>query len=207
LLGLRASTNVVAIVSGVTNQVATVVLENSAHSGVAKCVDCHMHENAAEGDPNHNLAGDHTFLVRNAETGEGNLPACNKCHAGVDDVTDLDHISVIGASLPHGGDYDGDGVVNGVQTEVENVLEHLKDKMTETGITNFGRSANYSTNSFVRALQRNAVWNEWLIERDLSDGIHNTAFTVRLLQWSYTVLSTNTGGNAYEVDFPNADLR
>ena len=59
----------------------------------------------------------------------------------------------------------------------------------------------------VRAVQRNAAWNEWLIARELSHGVHNTAFTVRLLQWSYTVLSTNTGGNAYAVDFPNADLR
>ena len=65
----------------------------------------------------------------------------------------------------------------------------------------------YSTNATIFACQRNAAWNEFLIERELSHGVHNTAFTVRLLQWSYTVLSTNTGGNAYNVDFPSADLR
>jgi len=46
-----------------------------------------------------------------------------------------------------------------------------------------------------------------MIDRELSQGVHNTAYTVRLLQWTYTALSTNTGGNSYQVDFPKADLR
>ena len=200
LLGIRASTNVQAVVSGVTNTIATVQLENSAHAGVAKCVNCHMFQGS-------NTVGDHTFSVTDRVSGEDNIAACNQCHAGVDPVTDFDHKSVVVSGRPNGGDYDGNGVVNGVQTEVDGVLAHLQDKMLETGMQAFGRSAKYSTNSVVRAVQRNAAWNEFLIERELSHGVHNTAFTVRLLQWSYTVLSTNTGGNAYEVDFPNADLR
>jgi hypothetical protein len=205
LFGLRASTNVQAIVAGVTNTIASVTLENSAHSGVAKCVNCHMVKTGS------NTFGDHTFSMTDRLTGEDNLAACNQCHAGVDPVSDFDHISVVVSGRPHGGDYDGDGVVNGVQTEVDGVLTNLVTKMFATGMNLNGPGgqawAGYSTNPVVRAVQRNAAWNEWLIQRELSHGVHNTAFTVRLLQWSYTVLSTNTGGGSYSNDFPSADLR
>jgi hypothetical protein len=205
LLGIRASTNVQTVVSGVTNTLATVLLENSAHSGVAKCINCHMY------DAGKNTVGDHTFSMTDRLTDEDNLAACNQCHAGVDPVSDFDHVSVVISGRPNGGDYDGDGVVNGVQTEVDGVMTNLVTKMFATGMNRNGTGgalwSGYSTNAVVRAVQRNAAWNEFLIERELSHGVHNTAFTVRLLQWSYTVLSTNTAGNAYQVDFPNADLR
>lgn len=207
LFGLRASTNVQAVVAGATNTIASVVLQNSAHSGVAKCVNCHMYQ------AGNNTVGDHTFSVTDRLTGEDDLAACNQCHAGVDPVSDFDHQSVIASALPHGGDYDGDGVANGVQTEVTGLLTNLVNKMLSTGLTiGSGGShwlsyTNRATFGVIYAAQRNAAWNEFLIERELSKGVHNTRFTVGLLQWSYTVLSTNTGGNSFQVDFPNADLR
>jgi hypothetical protein len=207
LLGIRASTNVMIVVSGVTNSLASVTLENSAHAGVAKCVNCHMVKTGS------NTFGDHTFSMTDRLTGEDNLAACNQCHAGVDPVSNFDHISVVISGRPHGGDYDGDGVVNGVQTEVTGLLTNLVNKMLSTGLT-IGTGGTHWTSYTNRtsfpvayAAQRNAAWNEFLIERELSRGVHNTAFTVRLLQWSYTVLSTNTGGGSYSNDFPSADLR
>jgi hypothetical protein len=208
LLGLRACTNVQAIVAGVTNTIATVELENSAHSGVAKCVNCHMY------DAGVNTVGNHTFSMTDRLTDEDNLAACQQCHKDVDDVTDFDHISVVRSGFPNAGNYDGLNGVQGVQTEVDGLLTNLVTKMFATGMirgsggsTIWGNYTNIVSFPVIRAAQRNAAWNEFLIERELSHGVHNTAFTVRLLQWSYTVLSTNTGGNAYGVDFPNADLR
>jgi len=207
LFGLRASTNVQAVVGSATNTIASVVLQNSAHAGVAKCINCHMFQAGV------NTVGDHTFSMTDRLTGEDNLAACNQCHAGVDPVTDFDHRSVVASTLTHGGDYDGDGVANGVQTEVTGLLTNLVDKMLSTGMT-IGTGGSHWTSytnrtSFpvIYAAQRNAAWNEFLIERELSHGVHNTAFTVRLLQWTYTVLSTNTGGNSFQVQYPNADLR
>jgi hypothetical protein len=207
LLGIRASTNVQSVVSGVTNTIATVTLQNSPHTTVANCIDCHMYPNPPASDPGHNKIGDHTFSVKNVETGEGNIAACNECHAGVDTVTDLDHVS------QSTEDYDGDGTIEGVQSEVRGVMAHLEAKMVATGLIpgapGPSRWTGYSTNAVVRAVQRNAAWNQFLIERDLSHGIHNTVFTVRLLQWSYTVLSTNAvpPGNSYATDFPNAYIQ
>jgi hypothetical protein len=214
LFGLRACTNVQAIVApGVTNTIASVTLENSAHAGVAKCVDCHMFPDSNPNFTGSNTVGDHTFSMTDRLTGEDNLAACNQCHAGVDPVSDFDHMSVIASTLPHGGDYDGDGTANGVQTEVTGLLTNLVNKMLATGMTIGSGGTHWTsyTNSaafpVIYAAQRNAAWNEFLIERELSAGVHNTAFTVRLLQWTYTVLSTNTGGLSFQAQYPNADLR
>jgi len=212
LNGIRASTNVQAIVSGATNTIASVTLENSAHSGVAKCVDCHMFPDSNAAFQGNNTVGDHTFSMTDRLNGTDNTNACNQCHAGVDPVTDFDHVSVLTSGLPHGGDYDGNGVVSGVQTEVTGLLTNLVNKMFSVGLKRgSGASAWTSyTNSaafpVIYAAQRNAAWNEYLIERELSLGVHNTRFTVGLLQWSYTVLSTNTGGHTYQEDFPSADI-
>jgi hypothetical protein len=206
LFGMNCVTNVQTIVSGVTNTIATVTLQNSAHAGVAKCVNCHMFRGS-------NTVGDHTFSMTDRVSGDDDLDACNQCHAGVDPVTDFDHVSVLTAGRPHGGDYDGDGHVDGVQTEVSRLMANLSNKMASTGLTPLSSYPFWSgyTNNVtypaIYAAQRTAVWNYQMIARELSHGVHNTAFTVGLLQWSYTVLSTNTGGGSYQANFPSADIR
>ena len=59
----------------------------------------------------------------------------------------------------------------------------------------------------VQDAQRKAQWNFWLILRDGSLGVHNTQYTIRLLQSSYTDLSKAVGGNSFQTDFPNAYVR
>ena len=212
LLGLNACTNIQVVVSGVTNTIANVTLENSAHAGVAKCVDCHMFPDSNPAFPTSNTVGDHTFSMTDRLSGVDNIAACNQCHASVDPVTDFDHKSIIASTLPHGGDYDGDGVVDGVQTEVDGVMTNLQAKMVATGLTYTSGYPYWSgfagnANPVKNAAQRAAAWNFQMIDRELSHGVHNTGYTVRLLQWTYTMLSTNSGGNSYQVDFPMADLR
>ncbi len=226
LLGFDTVTNVVATVvtDGVTNLVSlgTVTLKNSAHSGVAKCVNCHMYKTGS------NTFGDHTFSMTDRLTDEDNLAACNQCHAGVDPVTDFDHISVLVSGRPHGGDYDGNGTTDGVQTEVDSLLSILEDKLTNTvesatatnspiRVAAYPFWAGVSTNAITKTAQRAAIWNLHMATRELSHGVHNTAYSVGLLQWTYTMLSTNTFdrrtgavGNPFggvTGDFQDADLR
>jgi len=179
---------------------------------VAKCVDCHMFPDSNPAFQGNNTVGDHTFSMTDRLTGTDNTNACNQCHASVDPVSSFDHVSVLTSGLPHGGNYDGGTVVRGVQTEVTGLLTNLVNKMLSTGMTIGSGGSHWTsyTNSaafpVIYAAQRNAAWNEFLMERELSAGVHNTRFTVGLLQWSYTVLSTNTGGNSFQVDYPNADI-
>ena len=214
LLGLNACTNIVVTVvsNGVTNvvEVASVALKNSAHTGVAKCVDCHMFPDSNPAFNGSNTVGDHTFSMTDRLSGSDNLPACNQCHAGVDPVTDFDHVSVVNGGH---GDYDGDGVVNGVQTEISGLMTNLANKMIATGLIYTGAGGSPwggfagNANPIKNAAQRAAVWNYQMIANERSVGVHNTAYEVGLLQWTYTVVSTNSGGNAFPVDYPAADLR
>ena len=67
-----------------------------------------------------------------------------------------------------------------------------------------------SVNPALAAAQRKAAWN-WNLENfEGSFGVHNTQFTIRLLQTTYTDLSTNYYANpaaTFLNAYPNAVLR
>lgn len=194
------------------------IMGNSFHTYYAQCTTCHMHENPPASSPDHNKLGDHTFSMSYVN-GKGekveNLAACNQCHDDFEPVDSFDFISVIA------GDYDGNGETAGVQTETQGLLDLVLAKITETGVRVATNSAgeftfpffsNYvgTNNVALNDAQRKATWNWWLIHREGSRGVHNTQFTVRLLQTIYTDLNTNWTGNitaTFHNNFPNAYLR
>ena len=148
-----------------------------------------------------------------------NIAACNQCHGSFEPVTSFDFKSSTTE------DYDGNGVISGVQTEVgtgllsdvnptNGLLNILAWKAQQTGCTlstnQFGYVngfGNFSTNSVLGDVQRKAQWNFLTIRRDGSRGVHNTQFTIRLLQNTYTDLSTNAGGGTFIAEHPKAYLR
>ena len=163
---------------------------------------------------NHTFKMDYTYVETNGVTNVvDNIAACNQCHASFEPVDSFDFKSVFGH------DYDGNGVIEGVQTETQGVLSNLSTLIYATGVkdtvssrggvTQFG--GGYSTNNAALAeAQRKAVWNWELEDHEGSFGVHNTQFTIRLLQTSYTDLSTNYFGDVtktYQNAFPNAFLR
>ncbi len=167
-----------------------------------------------------NVLGSHTFEMTFQYTDSGgtnhvvqNIAACNQCHASLEPVTTFDYIA------PNGQDYDGNGVIQGVQTETQGVLNNLGYLLQATGVsitTNAGNvtaistSTGYSTNAVLQAAQRKAAWNWDLESHEGSVGVHNTQYTIRLLQNTYTDLSTNFYGDVtktYKNAFPNAFLR
>ncbi len=192
------------MLSGQGGQTYGETIANSEHTALLKCADCHMAANPGMSSPDHNKLGDHTFSTSYLDgTNKVEYVAvCNACHG---DATSFDYLDPV-----TGGDFDGDGVVAGVQTEVQNLLDLLKAKLISTGISNVpparGTSP-WNTNSVIGVSQRKAVWNWALVNNDKSKGVHNTSYAVGLLQRSYSNLSTNTGGNTFIVDYPSATLR
>ena len=222
------------------------VMGNSFHTYLADCQTCHMYalrapvngvaqDSIAIDDVETpvtttvysqyaNLLGDHTFKL-NYEFASGgtthvadNIAACNQCHEGFNDKVDSFDFKPVNAR-----DYDGNGVVSGVQTEVRGLLNILGNLIKATGVTittnsttgqvtAISTSAGFATNNVALAeAQYKAAWN-WLVEyNEGSFGVHNTQFSVRLLQTTYTDLSTNAFGNSYtntfQGKFPNAYLR
>ena len=159
------------------------------------CVICHMAPTAATPRPGEMVG--HTLVMRinNLEAAVGN---CDRCHAG---------LATFDRNI--GKDFDGDGIVRGVQTEVRNLTEILFQALRQADagnaldrpggantIVNIDSDLSLSTPEL-----RQAVWNYNYNVVDGSAGVHNTTYAVQLLQRTYSEIT----GRPFEDDFPLAD--
>jgi hypothetical protein len=148
-------------------------IPTSAHQFVVPngCVTCHMQE-VATTDPGFLKVGDHTFTPSYTPPGgqkEMLVAACQTCHGP--DITTFDFPLL---------DYDGTGPIQGVQTEVQNLLDQLStmlppDNSVKTSLT---------IDSTWSQHQLEAAYNWLFVNNDGSRGIHNTAYAVGLLKAS-----------------------
>jgi hypothetical protein len=89
-------------------------------------------------------------------------------------------------------DFDGDGKVEGIQTEVEGLLHALGELLPPAGPTAVA-------NKDYTVRQLNALWNHNLVEIDGSRGIHNPRFVTGLLRASYKNLTGKEIGSDTKV--------
>jgi hypothetical protein len=169
---------------------------NSAHTTIEDgCVACHMAAPLAGSEV---LLGGHTFKM--SQGAVQNINACIDCHPKVQSVNRLAY-----------GDYDGDGRLEGIQSEVQGLmalLEQAINSQIDGGQGTFGHS-----HGRVVFTDRNgkaitvpdqetlvkAVWNLTFVEADGSAGVHNAPYAVQLLQASYRAVTGH--------DVPGAKLR
>jgi hypothetical protein len=166
-------------------------IPSSAHrySVTNTCVGCHMQE-VPSTSPAFTKAGGHTFkpsyeTVVNGVTNKVDLvEACVRCHGEIEDF-DMKR-----------DDYDGDGVIEGVQTEVKDLLAKLTTLLPNSTYQSNGvyvadglakTSVSTKTNWPTKFL--NAAYNWQFVIRDASYGIHNTPFAVGLLRASIADLT------------------
>jgi hypothetical protein len=136
-----------------------------------------------------NEAGGHTWnmVMRN---GTENIVSCTQegCHA-VGSITEFDR--------PANADFDGDGAIEGVQTEVQGLLDMLAENLPQDDDGDvIGSRMNAEG---ITEAERIALWNYYLIANDGSLGIHNTQFAVQLLQ---TTINQLTGQDIGEPAVP-----
>jgi len=146
-----------------------------AHAGIENsCVGCHLTE-TKEG------FASHTFEVESVQA------ACGQCHQGIADT-----------NLAAGGDYDGDGKQEGLQSEVEGLLslvaEAVKEK-TGGGEISSSHGSVVITGADGEEMAEipddiyQAAYNYLLVSSNGSLGVHNPTYTVQLLQQSYKRLT------------------
>jgi hypothetical protein len=142
------------------------------------CKTCHL--NMAEFDGTTAVTG-HTFLPT--------VAACENCHGVISDFDDIMALE----------DFDGDGNVEGIQSEVGGLLHLLEEALVANGLDTTGTDILGALGDTLTStlIQREAGWNYAFIEEDKSHGIHNPDYAVQLLQQSYMHL---TGG----LPIPNA---
>jgi len=159
------------------------------------CVICHVYNGPV--GPLEETLGGHTVTMRSGA--DINIGACTPCHST---LTTFDRTAR--------GDYDGDGRIDGVQTEVRRVMALLASAIFAADTGNAvtqpagpGTPMLVSTTAPSTATLREAVYNYNFVAIDGSFGIHNTAYTIQVLQKTYGELTGIPFGTA----FPDADLR
>ena len=135
------------------------------------CVTCHM---APGANPGNLTQADHTWSMVDSvgnPTLHG-LLACQPCHGSISNYSDI----------KASADYDGNGKIEGFQTEVLGLLAKLKARLPKdsTGevITMMADSLKVKGNQ--KAVQD--IWNYWFVKEDRSIGVHNPKYAVALLQ-------------------------
>ena len=138
--------------------------------------------------------GGHTFRVfAAADSIEGvtqdtsNMNACTTCHAGLTSV-----------NRTANGDYDGDGVREGIQDEVRGLLDLGGALLPPLGDPAVVVTADYNSE------QLKAAYNYMLVLEDKSLGVHNSMYLVQLLQSSYHALAgTDVPGAQLLITWPS----
>jgi hypothetical protein len=166
-------------------------LPSSAHRYTVTnlCVGCHMQATAST-DPSFLKAGGHTFgmsysvVSTNGVTNTVDLvAACAQCHGPISSF-----------DMPV-EDYNGDGIIEGVQTEVQHLLDKLSTLLPNSTYLSNGnyvadglvKSPSVKTNWPTKFL--NAAYNWQFVNNDSSKGVHNAPFATGLLKASIADLS------------------
>jgi hypothetical protein len=147
------------------------------------CVDCHM-QTVNAGDPAFLHAGGHTFemsynVVNNGVTNAvAKTDVCAQCHGP---MTTFDFPIA---------DYDGDGVIQGVQTEIQNLLNRLSTLLPNSaGVIDGLVKTSLSVKTNWTQGQLKAAYNWQFVANDGSLGVHNAPFAAGILKASIADLS------------------
>ena len=137
------------------------------------------------------------YDTKNAVANHGFTPStttCTACHPG---LTTFNRKAK--------ADYDGDGVVEGIQDEVRGLLTVLQTALLAdpqmsfaNNLYNYAGATDYALTG-ASDVEKRSVFNWYSVQDDRSLGVHNAARAVQLLQASYREL---TGSNV-----PGATLR
>jgi hypothetical protein len=137
------------------------------------CATCHMA--ARNGHPNHTWSMDES----NPSYAKDNfkpITACVGCHGNIADYNDI----------KAGYDYDKNGRIDGVETEVAGLMATLKSRLPQDAEGNvIGEGSVTSADSAAingRLDLVAGIWTYWWVYMDGSNGMHNAKYTVSILQ-------------------------
>jgi hypothetical protein len=182
------------MIEGVNGITYGKVIPSGSHSVTIPdvCVGCHMQPVAAT-DPAFGKAGGHTFsmnypVVINGVTNiVAKTDVCVQCHGPMEDFNLVRK------------DYNGDGVVEGIQTEVQKLLNRLSTLLPNS--TYQSNPSNYVADGLVKDVTRtsvktnwptrflNGAWNHMFVNVEGSHGIHNAPYAIGLLRASIADLT------------------
>jgi hypothetical protein len=155
------------------------------------CKTCHLPTAEYGAGPGGAASTGHEFIPK--------VAACEPCHGVIASFRDI----------PASGDFDGNGTIEGLQDEVEGLLDLLETALVAGGLDTTGVGTADALGDTLRStlLQREAGWNWVFVEDDKSLGIHNPDYAIQLLQQSYLYLTGSLPTNATIVERSNMAVR
>ena len=177
--------NAADMLEGVNGYTYGKVIPSSAHRMAISntCVACHM-QTLPTTDPGFTKAGGHTMKMSYEAVSGGVTNVvdvttiCAQCHGP---VSTFDMVVT---------DYNGDGIIEGVQTEVQKLLNKLSTLLPSS---TYVASGNYVADGLVKSPSVKTNWpskflkaayNFQFVNNDLSKGVHNAPYAVGLLRAS-----------------------
>jgi len=131
------------------------------------CVDCHMQTSPDSTSPNYNKVGGHTFSLSN--NGQDLTAKCQPCHGNKTHFTDF--VATV--------DWDGNGLLEAIQTEYDNLYHKLKWYLPPVGVDSVSWQAVRDLNN---PTINKAYFNYRVFAYDKSRGMHNTKYTMEALR-------------------------
>nr|NIR48610.1 hypothetical protein [candidate division KSB1 bacterium]NIR69332.1 hypothetical protein [candidate division KSB1 bacterium]NIS24150.1 hypothetical protein [candidate division KSB1 bacterium]NIT71065.1 hypothetical protein [candidate division KSB1 bacterium]NIU24769.1 hypothetical protein [candidate division KSB1 bacterium] len=160
------------------------------------CVQCHMAETPAEGEPGHNFIGEHTWAMHAMDDNGTpddpsddvevyNVAACRECHG-----PNINKFTDIRAKR----DYDGDGVIEAAQDEVRGLMDELGKLLPPLGEPEIAIETNPTVDPGYTPVQLKAAYNYMFVLEDQSYGVHNFQYAINLLETARRALTTGDLG-------------
>lgn len=175
----------------------------NTHMGLENgCVTCHMQDRTRSG----NTLSNHSMMMSGDTSYSFNpVSVCKNCHGEISDYNEIQAAY----------DYDRNGKIEGVQTEIQGLLTQLaailpKDS-TGSVIGSGSLSASDSAAVYGKPDVVAGIWNYRFVVADGSLGVHNAKYAVRLLYkslgwtplWVKTITGTTPSAYALNQNYPN----
>ena len=145
------------------------------HGGVeGACAGCHMQDRKNRLDGGGNMLANHSFSMSDTTLATGvykPTDVCAPCHGEIEEFNDIRALY----------DYDRNGSIEGVQTEVAGLLTALKAKLP---LDSNGEVVTMRVDSLKVKNRPDLIqgaWNYYFVKNDRSLGVHNTKYAVRIL--------------------------
>ncbi len=181
---MLAGTNAITFGQNITTSPHIVVTQDA-------CVTCHMFPEGADSLGNVILVGSHTFSMTDPN-GNDNVAACAPCHGNFGSEFSDKKYYVNGNA-----DLDGDGVANGLQIEIQGLLDTLANHLPPLN------SSNVTVDSSYTLAQAQAAYDYIMVNSDGSLGIHNPAFAYGILKASLNAVGVVLAVNDEKSNLPH----
>ncbi|MBI5473274.1 MAG: T9SS type A sorting domain-containing protein [Ignavibacteriae bacterium] len=143
----------------------------ATHAGLeGGCVTCHMQGRMRS----NNTLANHSFSMTDTTYGFRAVTVCKSCHGEIEDFNDIRAFY----------DFDRNGRIEGVQTEIQGLLDRLKAVLPQRNGEVVGGGTVTAADSALIANRLDylrGIWAYKFVLEDRSKGVHNSKYAVRIL--------------------------